>query len=250
MKCTDRGYGGCFCKKVLESSPILPEPVPEVDVWPSESCLVDHGLDLTNVVSNNLGGLGPDTGAEHGIIYGNVFPLSNQKVNLKLNVKNTYEPDDVSSNGVRGDFGAVNIRSGTNADMVFSFTDETGAPVTPPHGFTFTIFDIDSDNRQKNKNIELFTIKRTEFESFMPGSTVEVIEDGSVVTFSSVPEAGNEKNPRNAFNLDEAQKARSVAFHFPAVDKFEFNFEVANAKDKKQANGRNIFFAGLSSFTC
>jgi len=245
MKCTERGYGGCFCKKVLESSLPPPSLHPVPPVWP---CLVDHDLVLTNVVSNNLGGLGPDTGAEHGIIYGNVFPNSIQTLNLKLSVKNTYEPDDLSSNGVRGGFGAVNIRSGTNADMVFSFTDETGAPVTPSHGFTFTIFDIDTDNGQKN--IELFTIKRTEFLSYMPGSTVEVMEDGSVVTFSSVPEAGNEKNPSNPFNLREAQKARSVAFQFPAVDKFEFNFEVANAKDKKPENGRNIFFAGQSSFTC
>merc|ERR1739845_138758 len=144
-------------------------------------------------------------------------------------------PQDASKNGAKGDFGLVNIEAGTNADMVFSFSDEMGAPVTPPHGFTFTILDI--DNHKAGKNIERFTIELTEFSSFTPGSLVEVMDNGSVMTFSSVPEAGEDKNPSNALKLDDEQKSRSVAFIFPAVDEFRINFEVANTGDRATKGG-------------
>merc|ERR1719337_536864 len=97
---------------------------------PCDICSESTSVDLSNVVQNNLGGLGPDTGAEE-IRYKNAIDLNGRKVDVVLTAEGEYHTPKVSKNGYSGTgFGRFLMRAKSSTEHLISFVDAaTGAPV-------------------------------------------------------------------------------------------------------------------------
>merc|ERR1719389_954691 len=92
---------------------------------PCQTCSNAIAVDLSNVVQNNLGGAGPDTGDEE-IRYANAMTVAGQSVDVVLVAPNAYETPKPERNGIKagdpsGNFGRFTIRTGTTTDMQFRF---------------------------------------------------------------------------------------------------------------------------------
>jgi len=128
-----------------------------------EECDEERTLDLSNMIVNNLNGQGPmkvPDGMKHGktIMYGNVFPLSGANMNLVLSVKpeTEYFPYDVQRNGLDNGYGIVNIRSGSEVDLTFTFVDaNTLEPRAVPR-FFITFSGIDQSERDTVESLTVY----------------------------------------------------------------------------------------------
>merc|ERR1719337_82816 len=92
---------------------------------PCDICSESTSVDLSNVVQNNLGGRGPDGGAEE-IRYKNAIDLNGRKVDVVLTAEAEYHipPHKVSKNGYTGTgFGRFLMKTKGSTDFKFSFVD-------------------------------------------------------------------------------------------------------------------------------
>ena len=82
----------------------------------------DMYMDLRNVVQNNLAGKGPDPAGAEELRYENVFPnLTTGSVDLVVKAETSSHPKRPANNGVKGEFGSINIRGGRSTTFLFKF---------------------------------------------------------------------------------------------------------------------------------
>merc|ERR1719201_1654465 len=112
--------------------PQVPAPDLSIPSIVEELALCETSLVFNTVIHSNLGGAGPDGGAEN-LVFGNVAA----NTNLVVTATSPYTPNmlnpagGVLKNGVREGFGVINLASGSSVDLTFSFVDSTtGAPKT------------------------------------------------------------------------------------------------------------------------
>jgi len=202
-------------------------------------------LTLSNLTVNNLGGLGPDSGTDHTITYGNVFPEADVKVNLVIAVSGSYRPKNSGRNGRKGSFGVLNVRSGYEAGLRFNLVNAiTGAPETVP-GFFFSIYDLDT-GATDGTGVEYVEVSG--YRSYKTFETTEVLAepiDASSGMFYGTTNGYGFDNPKNFVNLTAGQKKRLVSYEFPHTDHFHIGFGATRGK-----GGRNLYFRGASAFYC
>lgn len=197
---------------------------------------------MTNVLSNNLGGQGPDTDAPEGIRYGDVAVVDGVSVDLVVNAQGNYVPCDVSKNGLHGSFGNINLNHGEKVSLTFSFVDQKGNPVRMP-AFQFSVFDLDQgpDDQQQEW---LITSGFSRVKLMDPSSVKRrQLADGRV-EFKSSRHSGYLTNPTDPTSLTESQAAESIQFEFPeGTSQIAMEYQISNGHTR----GRNILFAGMSS---
>jgi len=202
-------------------------------------------LTLSNLTVNNLGGQGPDSGTDHTITFGNVFPEADVKVNLVIEVAGTYHPKNSARNGRKGTFGVLNVRSGYEASLRFYFVNAiTGASETVP-GFLFSIYDLDTG---KTDGTGVEYVEVSGYSSYKTFETTDVLAepiDASSGMFYGTTNGYGFDNPKNLMDLTELQKKRLVSYEFPHTELFHIGFGATNGK-----GGRNLYFRGASSFYC
>jgi len=110
---------------------------------PCDICSASKLVDLSKVVQNNLGGLGPDSGAEE-IRYKNAIDLDGRKLDVVLTAQGEYTSPKPSKNGNTGTgFGRFTLKTNTASDFKFSFVDgATGEPVGVKD-LALTFYDLD-----------------------------------------------------------------------------------------------------------
>jgi len=237
-----------------------PEPdVPPTDITEpavvEELSLCERTLSLDNVIRNNLGGAGPDAGAE-GILFGNVMPGKD----LLVSATSPYTPNmlnpsgGVLRNGVRQGFGLINMASGSSVDLSFSLKDATTGGDSPD-SFVVTFFD--GDHGMSHQSRESLTISG--MSNFIVDDDTELeitetaIDDASlasgsgVATFTSTLRGTKEDNPVSPLSLSGLQRKRSVEAYFENKAGFSANF---GASGYVNPQGRNMMFAGASTLTC
>jgi hypothetical protein len=221
-----------------------------------ELALCETSLVFNTVIHSNLGGAGPDGGAEN-LVFGNVAP----DTNLVVTATNPYTPNmlnpsgGVLRNGVTEGFGVINLASGSSVDLTFSFVDSrTGAASTRPH--TVVTF-FDGDHGMAHESRESITIK--DMTSFVvdDSTSLTLLDDGASavdqangnaeVTFQSTMRGSKEDNPVSALSLSNLQAQRAVAALFE--DKSQFRV-VLSETGYVNPQGRNFYFAGASSLIC
>lgn len=211
----------------------------------SHLCDKTTKLSLTNLVVNNLGGQGPDSGTDHTLTFRNVFPKGEVEVDLVISVVGNYKVNNAARNGRKGKFGVLNVKSGNEAGLKFEFMNSvTGAPETVP-GFLFSIYDLDTGS------IEGTGIEYVEVSGYNSYKTFEKTDilaepiDASSGIFYGTSSGFGFDNPKKLFGLTDQQKMRLVSYEFPATDKFHVNFGATEGE-----GGRNLYFRGASSFYC
>jgi hypothetical protein len=141
--------------KAGEEEPGVGEKEPKAGYHFETVCGTDYKL--LNVVHNNFGGKGPDSG-DKGIVYNASETKDGEFVRyilVKLNALSPYESESSKSNGMYHDFGTIRIDSGDNVDVRFSFFNEEDKELTMDV-IRITVYDLDeaSGNTAKEYVIE------------------------------------------------------------------------------------------------
>lgn len=232
----------------------------EFAVESMQICNEARTLDLARatVSHSNLGGAGPDAGAET-LVYSNVFP----NTDMVVSAKSDYTPNllnangGVLHNGLHGGFGVINMACDGSVDLEFTFVDSTsGQPVTPTP-FIFTWFD--SDHGMAHESREAITV--TGFSSYhlSDGSSLDVTEVGEglnevalaqgngAATFTSTMRGGKVDNPVSPLVLSRLQSGRTVALLFSGKTSFSVTLTETGYANPQ---GRNFYFSGSSALVC
>ena len=206
----------------------------------------DEFMNLSTVVQNNLGGAGPDTGAEE-IVYKNVFVLPEASVDLVVTAITPYNPRNADgNNGVNGAVGSINMAGGRNTTFLFKFVNSSdhSQPVTLNRLF-MSFYDLDGD---KNGLREVISTPYFEHAFLHENTAIEVINrtNGQPPVFASTGlDKTGAANPDDPADLTPEQKARTVTFAYLLASEIEITFATWNGSPR---SGRNFFFNGIAMF--
>jgi len=221
-------------------------------------------LDLSSgtVSHSNLGGAGPDGGAET-IVYSGVFNSHGDVLDLVIRATSPYTPNllnangGVLHNGLHGGFGVINMACDGSVDLEFSFVNQgTGAPAVPPP-FLFTWFD--SDHGMAHTSRESITVHGFSSYHITDMSSLDITEVGEglsevalaegegAATFTSTMRGGKVDNPISPLHLTRLQADRTLSMLFSSKSSFTVTL-AENGYANPQ--GRNFYFSGASALVC
>jgi len=227
-------------------------------------------LDFANatVTTNNLGGKGPGTGASE-LRWSNIAATdSGQIVDLIAVADEThgYQPWNVSQNGLRGDFGHINLFCGpsqqwnshfvSKADITFKIvnTGTNDTAVLPQ--FAFVVFDFDQGlHEQQQEYVEIGPNPRgfdggVGYASYIVTSTSEVVitnaQSHGKRHFAASTHGTEADNPTTSQNMARETADRSVVFTFRNTGEFKMTLGItATGHD----TGRNFMFSGQDMYS-
>jgi len=205
-------------------------------------------------VHRNIGGFGPDSGAEE-VRYGEVGRIDEKPFDVVVTALTTMTivKGESLRSGCAGNFGILTLRSGTSATFQIAFQDsETHAPVTIP-SFLFSVLDLDGVTEE---------VEVTGYSSFHlrePESNVLTLAPGVFQACdprppaftcpyqpSDLPSDALWPNPSNPQTLTEIQKAGAVTFEFSAPTS-SFTVRWGKKGQNMRDFSMNMFFAGSTN---
>lgn len=199
-------------------------------------------LIFTNVVHNNLGGMGPDMGGPEGIRYGNVATVDGESVDVLLTAEG-YTTTQTGRNGLTGEIGIVNMVNNNAANFKFKFLKAgTDEPKTMGQ-FILSFLDLDKGMKGGTERLTI-----SGYKDFNTLSNSEVVADAGAGTFSASMHGTKADNPDNPKMLTDVGARRTINFEFPhGLTELPFHYEVEQNFNKRDHEGREFMFAGMSS---
>jgi len=222
--------------------------VGEVDATEAGRLCRGMNFSTSTVSHSNLGGQGPDDGAET-LVYQNIAVQNGEAVDLVVtsSADTPYVANSALKNGLHGGlFGIINQKVNNEVILNFRFVTRNGEPVTMDP-FFFTLYDIDQGMDHASREsvtVNGFSEYRVAEETEL---RIEVLGDDSAI-FTSSLRGGKVDNPTHPMALTNAEKERTVVLKFPETSEFSLTFSETNYADEDQ--GRNLLFSGPSSMVC
>lgn len=232
----------------LEAAMMNPEATCNVNTGdsclPCNICTSSTKVDLSNVVQSNLGGLGPDAGAEE-IRYKNAIDLDGRKVDVVLTAEGAYMTPKSSKNGKsNGGFGVFTMKTKTSTNFKFSFVDTNTGELVGVKDLSLTFYDLDQakNTRQQEKITacgagEVYTTSDTELVHN---------KEGVCHSFTSTTKGTGKDNPSVANDITKTQAARSVTYEFHSRATISFSATITG----KGKNPRPILFSFEPQVAC
>jgi len=209
---------------------------------PAEVCTEAVKMNTLTVSQNNLGGVGPDEGAEE-IRYSTAAVVNGRKVDLVITTDGDFKTHKASKNGNSGPFGILNVKCGTSVSINMKVVDsENNQPVTLD-SVALTWYDLDEGKKEKGRATVTACGSTGAIVSENTELTVKREGDCSSST-SSVPGTGKD-NPTSPHKLDSVQIARAVTLPFKGVSEWSSTLSLA-----KGYKGRNFLFAIEPTVAC
>jgi hypothetical protein len=211
---------------------------------PCDICTSSTSVDLSNVVQNNLGGLGPDAGDEE-IRYKNAIDLNGRKVDVVLTAQGEYKTPKPQKNGNSpAGFGKFTMKTKSSTNFKFSFLDsETNEPVGVKD-LALTFYDLDQAKKTQQKE----TITACGAEEVYTTTDTELLHDSSGVchSFTSTTRGTGKDNPQKPNELTKTQAARSVTYEFHSRASISFTAAITG----KGKTPRPILFSFEPQVAC
>jgi len=205
-------------------------------------------------VINNLGGFGPgDVNSAPVIRWDNFGTQGTFDLVVEV-ISDNYTPRTPGQNGLNGNFGQVNVASGTDVTLKFSFVDhKTGKPVVVPR-FEWTFFDIDHFLKADGSPKAQETIRVCDYLGAFRDDRhtfTEWTDSEGCANFQSGEFGSGCDNPLDPMALGEItcddrttnQLNKAVALSFMEKSSFEITLKTGSG-----GGGRNFFFSGRSAF--
>jgi len=209
---------------------------------PEEVCTNAVKMNTLTVTQNNLGGVGPDSGAEE-IRYSNAAVINGKAVDLVLTTDGEFKSSKPSVNGNSGAFGRLNVKCGSSVTVTMNVVDaETGNPVLLD-SVALTWYDLDEGKKGKGRATVTTCGSTGAIVSENTELTVKREGDCSSAT-SSVAGTGKD-NPTSPHQLDSVQISRALTLPFKQVSSISSTLSLA-----KGFKGRNFLFALEPSVAC
>jgi len=190
----------------------------------SDPCDKYEFIKLLDVLHSNLGGHGPDSGAE-----GLVFKASDRvpgqpEVDLiiTVNASASYKRAHTKSNGINGAYGCITVAPGNEADFTFHiFNAKTMKPKEVAKQ-DFTFFDLDQGASDDNQEyVKVYDAAK----SWLTENTEVVKKDkGDSLEFWSSKHGTGHDNPADPTALTVQQKNKAVTVEFVNFDELKFTF--------------------------
>jgi len=258
-RCT--GARDTNCMMPREARPTLSPTIDDqLTVDSMQVCNTARTLDLAHsVVSHsNLGGAGPDSGAET-LVYSNVF----QNIDLVISAMSAYTPNllnangGVLHNGLHGGFGVINMACDGTVNLAFTFIDTTSGEPVAPAPFLFTWFDSDHGMAHDSREsvsvsgfssyhiTDMSSLDVTEVDGGL--SEVALAQSNGAATFTSTMRGGKVDNPVSPLTLTRLQEDRTVAMLFSGKSSFSVTLTETGYANPQ---GRNFYFSGSSAMVC
>jgi len=232
----------------LEAAMMNPEATCNVNkgesCLPCNICTSSTKVDLSNVVQNNLGGLGPDSGAEE-IRYKNAIDLDGRKVDVVLTAEGDYKTPKSSVNGNNaGGFGKFTMKTKTSTNFKFSLVDATTGEPVGIKDLALTFYDLDQAKNSRQQE----TITACGAGEVYTTSDTELVYSNSGVChgFTSTTKGTGKDNPTLANDLTKTQAARSVTYEFHSRATISFSASISG----KGTNPRPILFSFEPQVAC
>jgi len=194
---------------------------------PCDICSSYTTVDLTNIVQNNLGGQGPDSGAEE-IRYKNAIDLTGRKLDVVLTAESAYTSPRPQKNGNSpAGFGKVIMKTKSETNFKFSFQDAETGEAVGVKDIALTFYDLD----QARKTQQRETISVCGAEEIYTSSDTELAHDasGRCHSYTSTVRGTGKDNPQNPGELTKTQAARSVTFEFHSKASISFTAAVSGS---------------------
>jgi len=210
---------------------------------PSATCSNAVKMNIFNQVTNNLGGMGPDDGAEE-IRFGNAAAVNGQV--LDLVIKQTgghYKTKKPSANGKHGVFGVINLKHNQDIDLEFSFQDASSGENVVLETVAITFYDIDEGKKGQSRTTLTACGAENALITTNTELTVKTIANCFAVS-SSVHGTASD-NPTSPSSLTAVQAARTATFVFNNVGTASVNYAIA-----KGFGARNVFFLVEPTVAC
>lgn len=221
-----------------------------------ELALCETALQFTTVSHSNLGGAGPDGGAED-LTFAGVA----ENTNLVVTATSPYTPNmlnptgGVLRNGAHQGFGMINMASGSSVDLNMRLVDSRDGSPKVMGDYVITFFD--GDHGMGHESRESITVRGMSSFVVDDDSSLTINDDGAsdeelsagtgVATFTSSLRGSKEDNPVSPLSLSILQARRSVAVLLEGKSEFQITLSEVGYVNPQ---GRNIFFAGASSLVC
>jgi len=257
LKGDDRLYEDClfdFCLQCKDDAAVEfveqveedhPEPIcvaGSPECAPDEVCTKSVKMNTLTVSQNNLGGVGPDAGAEE-IRYGSAAVVNGRTVDLVLTTDGDFKSHNPAKNGNSGPFGLLNVKCGTSVSVNMKVVDaETGQPVVLDR-VALTWYDLDEGKKEKGRATVIACGSTGAIVSQNTELTVK--REGECSTSTSSVAGTGKDNPSSPHQLDSIQIARAVTLPFKGVSEFSSTLSLA-----KGFKGRNFLFALEPSVAC
>lgn len=232
----------------LEAAVMNPEAICNVNTGdsclPCNICTGSQKVDLSNVVQNNLGGLGPDSGAEE-IRYKHAIDLDGRKVDVVLAAESTYSTPKSSVNGNSdGGFGVFTMKTKTSTNFKFSFVDANTDEPVGVKDLALTFYDLDQAKNTRQQE----TISACGAGEVYTTSDTELVHSNSGVCHSltSTTKGTGKDNPSSANDLTKTQAARSVTYEFHSRATISFSASISG----KGKSPRPILFSFEPQVAC
>jgi len=171
--------------------------------------------------------------------YRHVCSVAGRSTDLVVEALTSYTVWNSSKDGLKGPFGMINLKSGTNFTAVMKFVDSwTDQPVSV--GSTvLTFLDLDVGLRGQVESIDVSRFTAVSLSGDTELSRYDN-KDGSS-TFAGTSVADEDNNPNDTGNLTSDMLARAVSFEFKNCHSIPITFSVSG---EVMNSGRNFLFAG------
>jgi len=209
---------------------------------PDDVCENSVTMNTLSVSQNNLGGVGPDSGAEE-IRYSNAAVVNGQKVDLVLTTDGTFQTGKPAKNGKSGAFGILNVKCGSSVTLNMRVVDSaTGAPVTL-NAVALTWYDLDEGKKQKGRA----TVTSCGSTGAILSQNTELTHkrEGDCQSFTSSVTGTGKDNPKSPHQLDSIQISRAVTLPFKGVSDFSSTLSLVEGYGQ-----RNFMFSLEPSVAC
>jgi hypothetical protein len=219
--------------ETAEANTCVNEPCNDQDICDAIGLTLDE-------VHSNLGGLGPDSGAEE-MRFSNVASVGGAQADLVIVSNNKYKPKKPENNAVTNGIGVINLDGGKAVSLTFSLvksgTMEEVALDTP---FMLSFVDVD---KGKKGNVEHITVCGADNIYMREVSELATAagKEGCHEVYAGAPGTGAD-NP-TSLDLTEGQKLRSFDI---LVSQSSFTVDLEVKEKKGRMSARNFMFGGQS----
>jgi cell division septation protein DedD len=228
-----------------EEPTVTPTDAPTIPGLCDEGLPNDLRFDVANVVLNNLGGVGPDSGPEK-LLLANVTTVGGNAVDVEIVATSPFTTNaNGVPNGVAGDFLRINQLQGTSVDLTWTFRMQgSGLPVAL-EGVALTVWDFDK-GPDPGQLVESMTIGPVDAYYVKPNTEIIAQALGNSFYSATASTWGTgADNPIDRYDL--RPHVASKAITVTAYRRSTFNMTLSTTPGW---GGRNFFFSGKSQLLC
>lgn len=238
------------------------------DAVPVEGCDPNDVmmLGLNSLFYSNLGGQGPDIGSPPGMLFGHVFPLKKDIIDLMVVAVGDYTAVKPELNRMYGVFAGINTVCNTTVETMFQFVDRvTGKPAVLTAPVIVTLFDFNKDGTSMTTpEVEIISSDAVEVTS---GSGVRA-KDPANLRFHEPAKTLKKSRRYRSFRSARWRRENETLPDHPlkaglstgddpvlsmmfAAGQSSFNIKFrAWLEDSTNCQGRTFYFGGASSLVC